>query len=99
MITDFENLVGSDRLTLVDFYATWCAPCCRMMPMLDEVQAEWADRLHLIKIDVNEHTSLAVQQRVMGVPTLILFRRGKELWRYAGTPTKAEARASAFAGR
>ncbi len=82
---DFETLISADRLTLVDFHATWCAPCRAMMPMLDEVQAEFSDRLRIEKIDVDEHTTLAVQQRVMGVPTLILFRKGRELWRHAGT--------------
>jgi len=60
-----------------------------MMPMLDEVQAELGDLLHLEKINVDEQTPLAVQQRVMGVPTLILFRQGKELWRHAGDISKA----------
>ncbi len=88
MMLDFETLISADMLILVDFYATWCAPCRAMMPMLDEVHTELADRLHLEKIDVDKYTSLAVQQRVMGVPTLILFRRGEELWRHAGTLTK-----------
>jgi thioredoxin 1 len=88
MILDFETLISADTLTLVDFHATWCTPCRAMMPLLDEVQAELSDRLHIEKIDVDEYTSLAVRQRVMGVPTLILFRRGEELWRHAGTLTK-----------
>ncbi|MDW8230415.1 MAG: thioredoxin family protein [Saprospiraceae bacterium] len=88
MMFDFETLISADTLTLVDFHATWCGPCRAMMPMLDEVQTEWADRLRIEKIDVDEHTALAVQQRVMGVPTLILFRRGQELWRHAGALTK-----------
>lgn len=86
---DFETLVHSNRLILVDFHAPWCGPCRAMMPMLDEVQAELGDLLHLEKINVDEQTPLAVQQRVMGVPTLILFRQGKELWRHAGDISKA----------
>ncbi len=89
MTLDFETLILSNRLVLVDFFATWCGPCRAMIPMLDDVQAELGDRLHIEKIDVDEHTSLAVKQRVMGVPTLILFRRGKELWRHPGELTKA----------
>ncbi len=84
MSTDFETLIQSDRLVLVDFHAPWCGPCRAMMPMLDEVQAKMGDALHIEKINVDEQTSLAVQQKVLGVPTLMLFRRGQELWRHAG---------------
>ncbi len=88
MALDFDKLIQQDKPVLVDFYATWCSPCMAMMPMLEALQAEMADNLHVVKIDVNEHTSLAVAQRVLGVPTLILFWRGRELWRHAGEIAK-----------
>lgn len=88
MNTDFEVLVQADVPVLVDVHAQWCGPCRAMLPILDELQAELGDRLRIVKVDVDEQTDLAVQLQVMGVPTFMVYRHGREVWRQAGAMTK-----------
>ena len=84
----FEEIVDSETPVLVDFHAAWCGPCRAMLPVLDDVEAELGERVRIIKIDVDEDTELAVRMKVMGVPTFMLFREGRELWRQPGVLTK-----------
>jgi len=88
MKSSFEQLVQSDTLVLIDFWATWCGPCRAMAPVLDELKAELGDRVRIIKIDVDQNTDLAVQMKVMGVPTFMLYKNGQRIWHDAGTFTK-----------
>jgi thioredoxin 1 len=83
----FEQIINEPTPTLVDFFATWCGPCKAMMPALETLKDEMGDQIRIIKIDVDKNTDLAVAQKVMGVPTLALFKDGKELWRQAGVMT------------
>ncbi|MEY3239468.1 MAG: thioredoxin [Bacteroidota bacterium] len=83
----FEQIINEPTLTLVDFFATWCGPCKAMMPALETLKDEMGEQIRIIKIDVDKNTDLAVAQKVMGVPTLALFKDGKELWRQAGVMT------------
>jgi thioredoxin 1 len=84
MNANFDTLIQSETPILIDFWATWCGPCKAMMPILDDLKAEFGDALRIIKIDVDKNTDLAVQQRVMGVPTLMLYKNGTLLWKEAG---------------
>lgn len=84
----FEELVDSETPVLVDFHAAWCGPCRAMLPVLDDLEEDFGDQLRIVKIDVDEHTDLAVHMKVMGVPTFMLFRNGHELWRHPGVFTK-----------
>lgn len=84
----FEEMVDSETPVLVDFFANWCGPCIAMMPMLEELQHELGDQVRIVKIDVDDDIDLAVRMKVMGVPTLMLFRNGQELWRQPGILTK-----------
>lgn len=89
MNSSFATLVNSDTPVLIDFWATWCGPCRTMMPILDDLKADLGSRVRIVKIDVDQNTDLAVKMKVMGVPTLMLYRNGKELWRQAGVVSKS----------
>lgn len=89
-MTSFDDLIASDTPTLVDFYATWCGPCQTLMPILSQVKDHLGERLTIIKIDVDRNPQLAAQMQVRGVPTMMLFRSGKPLWRQSGVMSKDE---------
>jgi thioredoxin 1 len=69
---------------LLDFYANWCSPCLKMMPMLEKVAQDFADKLQFIKVDVDVYMAVARQNNLMGVPTFMLFKNGKMLWQQPG---------------
>jgi len=74
----------ADRPVLVDFWAEWCGPYKMIAPILDEIAAEHADELRVVKLDVDEHPNVAMQFGVMGIPTLILFKNGEAVERITG---------------
>lgn len=80
----FNSVINSGQLVLVDFFATWCGPCKAMHPILEQLKAQLDDRLRIIKVDIDKHGDPAVEYGVQAVPTLILFRSGKVLWRQSG---------------
>ncbi len=83
---NFSEIISSDKPVLVDFYASWCTPCRTMHPILDEVQEAMRDTLRIIRIDIDHKQTRMLVRRynIRAVPTLILFRRGEELWRQSG---------------
>ena len=87
---NFFDIIGSKSLTLVDFYATWCGPCKAMHPVLEQLKAQAGDRVRIIKLDVDRARSVAEQYGIMAVPTLMLFREGKVLWRQSGAMPLAD---------
>ena len=86
---EFEALIASDRLVLVDFYATWCGPCRAMHPVLAALHSQMQNAVDVVRLDVDRHENTQPVQhyRVMSVPTLILFRQGRVLWRESGVLT------------
>ena len=83
-MNDFATLINSNQLVLVDFFATWCGPCKMMTPILEQVKKSLGETVRIVKVDVDRNTAAAQQFQVQGVPTLILFRAGKVLWRQSG---------------
>ena len=81
---NFNDIINSEQLTLVDFFATWCGPCKMMHPVLEQLKDELGDSIRIIKIDVDKNNSLAMNYRVQSVPTLMLFLKGEMLWRQSG---------------
>src|SRR6476469_2246929 len=84
MATTFNELIQSDKLVLVDFSAEWCGPCKAMPPILKQVKDDLKDAVTIIKVDVDRNPATARAYQIQGVPTLILFRKGKILWRQSG---------------
>ncbi|PJE41669.1 MAG: thioredoxin [Flavobacterium sp.] len=90
MNSSFDQLIHSDKPVLIDFFATWCGPCQMLGPVLKEVKDQLGDRVSIIKIDVDKNQELAAMQQVRGVPTMMLFQNGKQLWRQSGLLSKEE---------
>lgn len=76
------------RLMLVDFWAAWCGPCRMIAPILNDLAGELEGSAYIGKVDVDKYQSLAQKFQVRGIPTLILFRDGKELKRFVGVKPK-----------
>ena len=80
----FNDVISTNQLVLVDFFATWCGPCKAMHPILETLKQRLGDSIRIIKVDVDKHQSTALQYNVQAVPTLMLFRNSQPLWRQSG---------------
>lgn len=91
----FNNLLtNSEKPVLVDFYATWCEPCKTLASELEKFAGEHKDQVKVIKVNVDNNTAAALNFKVRGVPTLILFRKGQEVWRHSGVLSAGEIKAA-----
>ncbi|WP_374173941.1 thioredoxin domain-containing protein [Flavobacterium tructae] len=83
-IDEFNNLLKTDKKVLVDFYAEWCGPCKQMEPYLLKMQKEMADKVVIIRIDVDKNETLATQMKIEQLPTMILYQNKAEKWKNIG---------------
>ncbi len=90
MNNTFQDIINSETPVLIDFYATWCGPCQMLGPILKQVKDSLGDRVSIIKVDVDKNQELAAMQQVRGVPTMMLFQNGQQLWRQSGVLSKEE---------
>src|ERR1700681_4815595 len=87
--TNFEQeVLKSDQPVLVDFWATWCAPCRRMTPTVESIASEYAGRAKVGKLNVDENLSVTGRYNIRGIPTLILFKNGEVQEQSVGATSK-----------
>ena len=85
-----ELKINSEKPVLVDFFADWCGPCKMMAPIVEELATELDGKVKVGKINVDENSDIAVEYNVMSIPTLIIFKNGKEEKRLVGLRDKEE---------
>lgn len=88
---NFEaEVLKSDKPVLVDFFATWCGPCRQMLPIVTELSDEMADKIKIVKMDVDEAPKTPGDYEIQSIPTLILFKDGKVLDQKTGAMPKSQ---------
>ena len=85
--SEFSGLLQEDKLLVVDFFATWCGPCKKLSPTLDEVSEELGEQVNIVKVDVDESEDLAMDY---GIPTVLFFKNGQQVDKFVGALPKSE---------
>lgn len=96
MKKSFDQLVNQEVPVLVDFYADWCGPCKSMAPILKQLKSDLKDAISIIKINVDTNQRLAAKYQVQGVPTFMVFKKGKQIWRQSGMQTVAQLKQAIY---
>ena len=80
----FADILQQEDVVLVDFSAEWCGPCKMMKPILEELKGIKGEKVRIVKVDVDKHKEIAAYYQIQSVPTLMIFKNGKQLWRQSG---------------
>ena len=86
--TSFDGLLQDEKLVIVDFWATWCGPCRMLSPLLDEVEEEMADKIAVVKVNIDDADEIAMRYRIMSIPTLLFFKGGELVDKTVGAMRK-----------
>ena len=89
---DYETAISAKGYVLVDFYAPWCAPCRKMLPIVENLAKNHADKFSLLTVDFDQNRLLAKEQNIKSVPYLVIFKDGKKVWERSGDATEEELR-------
>lgn len=81
---NYTELINSQKTVVVEFFATWCPHCQRMMPIVEQVKELVGDRARIVQLDIDENQDAAQDADVQSVPTFIVYKDGKEVWRQSG---------------
>jgi thioredoxin 1 len=84
-----SDVLQSDKLVLVDFWAEWCGPCRKVAPILEEIASELGDKVEIVKLDIDANPSTTAEYSVMSVPTLTLFKGGQPVQSIVGARPKS----------
>lgn len=87
-MSKFNELINGTTPVLVDFYATWCGPCKQLSPIIQELAVDMKGKVKVIKIDIDKNPAAAQVYQIRGVPTMILFKQGKQVWKQSGVMPK-----------
>ena len=85
-----EEVISADKLVLVDLYATWCAPCKALAPVLEELADKYADKIKVVKVNVDEEKIIAAKFGIASIPTVIFFKNGQTAASLVGLRTSLE---------
>lgn len=83
-MNNFSDIIKNEKLTLVDFYTEWCAPCKAMIPILEELKSSAEDKVTVLKIDAEKNQQISTMYQIRNVPTFFLFKNGNVLWKHSG---------------
>lgn len=85
-----EELISADKLVMVDLYATWCTPCKALAPVLEELADKYADKIKVVKVNVDEEESIAAKFGIASIPTVIFFKNGQTAASFVGLRSASE---------